>query len=40
MKYLFLHPEELQKMSQKAKEFAKLDSAKIIAQYILDSLTK
>jgi UDP-N-acetylglucosamine--N-acetylmuramyl-(pentapeptide) pyrophosphoryl-undecaprenol N-acetylglucosamine transferase len=40
IKYLFANPNELQKMSQRAKEFSRPDSAKIIAQYIIKSLTK
>ena len=40
VKYLFSHPEELEKMRNGAKEFAKPDSAKILAQYIIDYLTK
>ena len=40
IKYLFANPDELQKMSQRAKEFSKPGSAKIIAQYIIKYLTK
>ena len=40
VKRLFAHPAELEKMSQKAKEFSKPDSAKIIAGYIMDYLVK
>ncbi len=40
IKYLFANPDELQKMSQRAKEFSRPDSAKIIAGYILKSLVK
>jgi len=40
IKYLFANPDELQKMSQRAKEFSRPDSAKIIANYIIKSLTK
>jgi len=40
IKYLFANPDELQKMSQAAKEFSRSNSAKLIAQYIINSLTK
>ena len=40
LRYLFSHPQELQRMSEKAKAFARPDSAKIIAQYLTDYLTK
>jgi len=35
IKYLFANPDEMAKMSQRAKEFSRPDSAKIIAQYII-----
>lgn len=40
IKYLFSHPEVLEKMSKAAKEFSKPESAKIIAEYIFNYLTK
>jgi len=40
VKRLFAHPEELEKMSQKAREFSKPDSAKVVAGYITDYLVK
>lgn len=40
IKYLFENPDELQKMSQRAREFSRPDSAKIVASYIIKSLTK
>ena len=40
IKYLFANPEELQRMSQRARDFSRPESAKIIAQYIINSLTK
>ena len=40
VKYLFSHPEELEKMSQSASQFAQPDSAKILAEYLLNYLTK
>ena len=40
LKYLFSHPEELEKMSLAAKEFSKPLAAKIIAAYMVDYLTK
>lgn len=40
IKYLFANPDELQKMSQRAKEFSRPESAKIIAGYIIKYLTK
>lgn len=38
LKHLFSRPEELEKMAKSAKEFAKPQAAKIIAEYILDYL--
>ncbi|MDI6591419.1 MAG: undecaprenyldiphospho-muramoylpentapeptide beta-N-acetylglucosaminyltransferase [Patescibacteria group bacterium] len=38
LKYLFSHPEKLEKMAKAAKEFAKPEAAKKIAQYIIDYL--
>lgn len=35
LKYLFSHPEELEKMAKKAKQFSKPQAAKIIAEYIV-----
>src|SRR3989344_736974 len=40
IKYLFANPDELQKMSQQAREFSRPESAKVIAGYIIKSLTK
>jgi len=40
LRYLFSHPEELEKMSRAAKEFSKPNAARIIAGYIVDYLTK
>ena len=40
VKYLFSHPEELEKMRNGAKEFAKPDSARTLAEYIINYLTK
>ncbi len=40
LKYLFSHPEELQKMAQGAKAFAQPEAAKTIAGYIVNHLTK
>jgi len=40
LKDLFSHPEELEKMTNRAKEFAKPQSAKIIAEHIINYLTK
>ncbi|MFH1462425.1 MAG: UDP-N-acetylglucosamine--N-acetylmuramyl-(pentapeptide) pyrophosphoryl-undecaprenol N-acetylglucosamine transferase [bacterium] len=40
LKYLFLHPQELKNMSEKAKEFSKPQAAKIIANYLVEYLTK
>ena len=40
IKFLFSRPEELQKMAQKAREFSQPDSAKTIAEYIVNYLTK
>jgi len=37
-KYLFSSPEELEKMSQAAKQFSQPESAKTVAQYIIDYL--
>lgn len=37
-KYLFSRPEELEKMSRAAKDFSQPDSAKVVAQYIIDYL--
>lgn len=39
LKYLFSHPSELEKMKIKAKEFSQPEAAKIIASYLLESLT-
>jgi len=39
LKYLFSHPSELEKMAEKAREFAKPKAAKIIASYLIESLT-
>lgn len=39
LKYLFSHPKELKKMTKAAKEFAKPEAAKVIAQYLVDYLT-
>ena len=38
LKHLFSHPEELEKMSRKAKEFARPEAAQALAEYILDYL--
>jgi UDP-N-acetylglucosamine--N-acetylmuramyl-(pentapeptide) pyrophosphoryl-undecaprenol N-acetylglucosamine transferase len=38
LKWLFNHPEELEKMSQAAKKFAKIDAAKKIAKIILTEI--
>ena len=35
IKYLFANPDEMAKMSQRAKEFSRPESAKVIAQYII-----
>ncbi len=40
LKYLFSHPEELEKMAKSAKEFSKPLAAKIVAAYILKYLTE
>jgi len=40
LKYLFSNPEELEKMEKAAREFSKPEAAKIIANYIVESLTK
>ena len=40
IKYLLNHPDELEVMAKKAKEFAKPDSAEIIAEYLISYLTK
>jgi len=40
LKYLFSHPSELEKMAEKAREFSKPQAAKIIANYLIESLTK
>ena len=40
LKYFFAHPEELEKMQKGAKKFAKPKAAKIIAEYLVDYLTK
>jgi len=40
LKFLFSHPEEMEKMAKAAKEFAKPEAAKTIAEYILSYLTK
>lgn len=40
VKYLFSHPAELTKMSTGAKSFAKPEAAQVLAQYIIDYLTK
>ena len=40
LKYLFSHPEELEKMQKAAKAFSKPESAKIIAHHILDYFTR
>lgn len=40
IKYLFSHPIELENMAKKAKEFAKIDAAQIIADYIVSYLSK
>ena len=40
LRYLFSHPEELEKMIRAAKEFSKPNAARIIAGYIVDYLTK
>ncbi len=40
LKYLFSHPQDLEKMSAKAGEFSKPMAAKMIAEYIVTVLTK
>lgn len=40
LKYLFVHPEELKFMAQKAKEFSKPNAGKIIANYLVEYLIK
>jgi len=40
LKSLFANPEELKKMSESAKKFAKPESAKVVAEYILEFLKK
>jgi len=40
LKFLFSHPEELEKMVQKTAEFAKPEAAQIIAKYIIEYLLK
>jgi UDP-N-acetylglucosamine--N-acetylmuramyl-(pentapeptide) pyrophosphoryl-undecaprenol N-acetylglucosamine transferase len=40
LKFIFSHPEELEKMSNGAKNFARPMAAKIIAHYIFEFLTK
>ena len=40
LKYLFAHPEELEKMGRAAKEFSRPAATRIIAGYIVDYLTK
>jgi len=40
IKYLFSHPSEMEIMVQRAKEFAKPDAGKIIAESLLNYLTK
>lgn len=40
IKQLFAYPETLNKMSQKAKEFSQPQAGKIIAEYIIEYLTK
>ena len=40
LKYLFSHQEELEKMSTKAKEFSKPESAHLVAKYIMNYLVK
>jgi UDP-N-acetylglucosamine--N-acetylmuramyl-(pentapeptide) pyrophosphoryl-undecaprenol N-acetylglucosamine transferase len=40
IKYLFANPDEMAKMSQKARQFAKPDAARTIAQYLANYLTK
>ncbi|XOB41769.1 MAG: UDP-N-acetylglucosamine--N-acetylmuramyl-(pentapeptide) pyrophosphoryl-undecaprenol N-acetylglucosamine transferase [Candidatus Nealsonbacteria bacterium] len=40
LKYLFSHPEELEKMRREAKEFSKPRAARVIAEYIGEYLTQ
>ena len=40
IKHLFSHPKELKKMSEKASEFSRPKAANIIANYLVDYLTK
>ena len=40
LKHLLTHPGELEHMSQKAREFAKPEAARIIAHYIVDYLSR
>jgi UDP-N-acetylglucosamine--N-acetylmuramyl-(pentapeptide) pyrophosphoryl-undecaprenol N-acetylglucosamine transferase len=40
LKFLFSHPEELEKMSRAAKDFSRPFAAKIMAHYIFEFLTK
>lgn len=40
LKFLFSHPEELEKMVQKTADFAKPEAAQIIAKYIIEYLIK
>ena len=40
LKYLFAHPEELEKMGRATKEFSRPEATRIIAGYIVDYLTK
>lgn len=40
LKYLFSEPKKLKEMAKRAKEFAKPDTARIIAEYIVAYLTK
>jgi UDP-N-acetylglucosamine--N-acetylmuramyl-(pentapeptide) pyrophosphoryl-undecaprenol N-acetylglucosamine transferase len=40
LKYLFSHPEELEKMAKAAKDFSRPLAAKVIAHYIFEFLTK
>ena len=40
LKYLFAHPEELEKMGRATKEFSRPAATRIIAGYIVDYLTK
>jgi len=40
LKYLISYPEEFRKMAEKAKEFSKPQSAKILANYLVEYFTK